>query len=294
MSAFPIPPYLREAARDDDDGRLRDWVLRLPGIVEQLTARWTLTLGSPYQHGGSAAWVAPARGASGEELVLKVGWRHEEALHEPAALRLWSGAGAVLLHAECELDATIALLIERCVPGGALAELQPPEVQDEVLAGLLRRLWVTPPGGHGFRTLAQMCEEWAAESELALDRAPAGLDTGLIDAGLRLLRELPQAATPPVVLFTDLRAGNVLAAEREPWLAIDPKPYIGDQAYDSVQHMLNCRDRLGRDPGGLARRMAELTGSDPGRVTSWLFARCAQESIADRELAAVAARLAPA
>jgi hypothetical protein len=58
--------------------------------------------------------------------------------------------------------------------------------------------------------------------------------------------------------------------------------------------MLNCRERLELDPVGLARRMANLTGSDAGRVTSRLFARCAQESIADPGLAAVAARLARA
>jgi hypothetical protein len=93
MSAFPIPPFLREAARNDDHGRLGDWVLRLPQVVEQLSARWSLTLGSPYQHGGSAAWVAPARGASGEELVLKVGWRHEEAMHERIA---YAGFGILI------------------------------------------------------------------------------------------------------------------------------------------------------------------------------------------------------
>lgn len=303
MTRLPIPPYLEQAARADQDGRLRDWVTALPEIVDQLSDRWSLALGSPYRHGGSAAWVAPARGPSGEELVLKVGWRHDEALHEPAALRLWNGAGAVRLHAGCEVEATIALLIERCVPGSTLAQDEAPHVQDEVVARLLRRLWVRPPDGHGFRSLAEMCEGWAAEAELALDRAPrvpaadrapAGLDAGLVRAGLELLRELPRDARSPVLLVTDLHAGNVLAAEREPWLAIDPKPYVGDRAYDPVQHMLNRRDRLKRDPAGLARRMADLTGCDRVRVTSWLFARCAQESIADPELASVAARLATA
>jgi streptomycin 6-kinase len=312
MTRFPIPPYLEQAARADQGGRLRDWVTALPEIVDQLSDRWSLALGSPYRHGGSAAWVAPARGPSGEELVLKVGWRHGEALHEPVALRLWNGAGAVRLHAGCELEATIAMLIERCVPGSTLAQDEPPHVQDEVVARLLRRLWVRPPDGHGFQSLAEMCEGWAAEAELGLGRvaggpdagrapagpdagrAPAAHDAGLVRAGLELLRELPRDAPSPVVLVTDVHAGNVLAAEPEPWLAIDPKPYVGDRAYDPVQHMLNCRDRLERDPAGLARRMADLTGCDRVRVTSWLFARCAQESIADPELASVAARLAPA
>jgi hypothetical protein len=68
---------------------------------------------------------------------------------------------------------------------------------------------------------------------------------------------------------TDLHAGNVLAAEREAWLAIDPKPFIGDPAFDPVQHMLNCDERLATDPAGLARRMAALLDLDPDRVRLW-------------------------
>ena len=74
---------------------------------------------------------------------------------------------------------------------------------------------------------------------------------------------------------------------------IDPKPYYGDPAYDVLQHMLNC-DRLGSDPRGLARRLAELLELDPRRVVQWLFARCVQESIETPALARVASELAPA
>jgi streptomycin 6-kinase len=95
-----------------------------------------------------------------------------------------------------------------------------------------------------------------------------------------------------VLLCTDLHAENVLAAEREPWLAIDPKPFVGDPAYDPVQHMLNCGGPLASDPAGLARRMAELCEVDPERVRRWLFARCAQESPNYPSLAEPARRLA--
>jgi streptomycin 6-kinase len=97
-----------------------------------------------------------------------------------------------------------------------------------------------------------------------------------------------------VLLCTDLHAGNVLAAEREPWLVIDAKPYIGDPAYDALQHMLNCDARLHADPHGLARRMAELLGLETERLLLWLFARCVQESVDWPQVAEVARRLAPA
>ena len=96
-----------------------------------------------------------------------------------------------------------------------------------------------------------------------------------------------------MLLCTDLHAENILAAEREPWLAIDPKPFIGDPAYDATQHMLNCDARLATDPVALAHRMAGLLELDPSRVKLWLFARCAQEALTDPTMRTSAALLAP-
>lgn len=96
------------------------------------------------------------------------------------------------------------------------------------------------------------------------------------------------------MLCTDLHAGNVLAGRREPWAVIDPKPYIGDPAYDVIQHLLNCPARLRSNPQGLVRRMSSLTGLDVDRVRLWLFARCVQESLDWPGLAEVARRVAPA
>ena len=81
-----------------------------------------------------------------------------------------------------------------------------------------------------------------------------------------------------MLLCTDLHAGNVLAAERQPWLAVDPKPYVGDPTHDALQHLLNCSGRLRADPVRLAARMADLLGIDADRLVLWLFARCVQES----------------
>lgn len=108
-----------------------------------------------------------------------------------------------------------------------------------------------------------------------------------------MLRALPGTADRQVVLCTDLHAGNILAARRAPWLVIDPKPYVGDPAYDALQHMLNCDGRLSADPLALVRRMAALLGLDPGRLRMWLFARCVQESPGWPELRDVATRIAP-
>jgi streptomycin 6-kinase len=230
-------------------------------------------------------------------VVLKVGWRHDEAAHEADGLRAWAGRGAVRLFGALVTGTTSALLLEACEPGTPLSEVLPPLEQDVVVAGLLHRLWIEPPAGHPFRPLQAMCDRWASEFEkryaAAREHDPGQLDPGLARTGIELFRQLPTGAGHPVLLCTDLHHGNVLAAAREPWLIIDPKPHVGDPAYDPLQHMLNFPGRLAADPAGFADRMAGLLGLDPQRVRHWLFARCVQESVDAPNLRAVAARLAP-
>lgn len=253
---------------------------------------WRLQLGAVFEPGGQCSWVAPAHTDTGADLVLKLGWLHPEAAHEADALRIWHGDGAVQLHAADTAGDTAALLLERCLPGVPLASLEE-SGQDVVIAGLLHRLWVDPPVGHPFRPLAMMCEQWAVEFEQALAQVSPILDSGLARAAVTLLRELPGTSTDAVILCTDLHAENVLASGREPWLAIDPKPYVGDRTFDPVQHMLNCAGRLVSDPYALVDRMAHLLDLDVDRVRLWLFARCAQESVGQPALREIAARLAP-
>jgi streptomycin 6-kinase len=215
---FPLPPSLVEAARQEHrEGGLDG----LPALVRGLARRWSLILGEPFQPGGQTAWVAPARSATWGDVVLKVEWRHTEAAQEADGLRLWNGEGAVQLHAVEEGDDFLAFVLERCLSGTQLGG-RPEAEQDAVVAGLLLRLWQAPPDG--FRPLQQMCDEWAE----AFTQKPTPLDPGIARTGAALFRTLPATADRRVLLCTDLHAGNVLAADREPWLVIDPKPYAGD------------------------------------------------------------------
>jgi streptomycin 6-kinase len=296
MTPFPVPRYLEQTAAREPD--VREWLGCLPHIVASLASRWSLSVGEPFQPGGQCSWTAPAAGASGAPLVLKVAFRFPdgEERDEAAGLRAWEGNGAVRLHAACETDSGYGLLLERCLPGTRLGEVLPEPDQDVVVAGLLGRLWAQRHEAYPFRPLAQMCAAWADEFEaryaaaLAADR----IDPGLAREGIALFRELPRTPSSQVLLCTDLHADNILAAARAPWLVIDPKPYFGDPAYDVLQHMLNCEERLAADPAGLASRMARLAGLDPARVRLWLFARAVQESAGSPALHHVARQLAPA
>nr|AGU11710.1 Aminoglycoside/hydroxyurea antibiotic resistance kinase [uncultured organism] len=259
MNDFAVPAGLREGLRQWPSPDAEAWLTQLPATVQELAERWSLQPGEPYDPGGASAWVAPAVDGTGTPCVLKIGRPHTEARDEAAALEAWAGAGAVRL---LKSDPA-GLLLEECRPGRSLREQPEPE-QDVILTQLLKRLWLEPLPGHPFRPLQQMCEEWASSLDPELPESVRAAD---------LLQSLPVSAERHVLLATDLHAGNVLSAEREPWLAIDPKPYLGDPAYDVTQHLLNCPERLRTDATGTAQRVAELAGVEPERVKAWLYAR---------------------
>lgn len=248
------------------------WLERLPGALRDLERRWSLTLGVPFDgEEVSCAWVAPVARADGTSAVLKLGMPHMEGEHELDGLRFWDGDPTVrLLKADEDLN---ALLLERCEPGTVLRTLPEPG-QDVVIAKLLRRLWRSPFPPHPFRSLSAMTASWSIETLADAGRWP---DAGLVREGLRLFKDLPRSAPAERLLATDLHAGNVLRAQREPWLVIDPKPFIGDPAYDATQHLFNCNARMRSDPDGTIRRFADLLGVDDERVRLWMFARAVAE-----------------
>jgi len=265
-----VPGRLAANCRKTPEGAA--WLDRLPGALRNLEGRWSLTVGAPFDgEDVSCAWVAPVALADGTSAVLKLGMPHMEAEHELQGLRFWDGDPTVrLLEFDDELG---AMLLERCEPGTVLRVL-PESEQDLVIARLLRRLWRLPSAPHPFRTLSALTEYWTHQT---LDDVEQWTDIGLVREGLRLFKELPQTAPTEVLLATDLHAGNVLRSEREPWLVIDPKPFVGDPAYDATQHLFNCGARLRSDPDGTIRRLADLLGVDRERVRLWTFARAAAE-----------------
>lgn len=266
-----IPPPLIAACRNRP--KREAWLAQLPDTVGSLQQRWSLALDAPFEI-ASAAWVAPAKLADGSAAVLKVAMPHVEGDHEIDGLRFWQGSPTVrLLQADRKIG---AILLERCEPGEGLWK-RPKSEQDLLLAGILQRLWRMPPEPHPFRHLSAMLAGWR---DRTLAHEAEWPDAGLVREGLRLLAELATSTPDQALLATDLHAGNVLSAQREPWLVIDPRPYIGDPAYDATQHLLN-RASAGSDPDATIRRFAELAGLDPERVRLWTFARAAAQPRGD-------------
>jgi len=265
-----VPRQLRENA--SKSAERAEWLRDLPRLISDLATKWELTLSAPFDSDDvSAAWVAPATRANGEQVVLKVGMPHMEAAQEIDGLRFWAGDPLVrLLDAD---DAAGAMLLERCMPGTSLRE-RPPDEQDEVVASMLRRMWRPRGDTHAFRHLSLMIDAWCAESRAQSDRWP---DAGFVEHGLQIMHDLSRPTLGDVLLGTDVHAGNILRAEREPWLVIDPKPFVGDPAYDGTQHLINCAERVTAAPRTTIERFAALLEVDAERMRSWLFARTVAE-----------------
>jgi streptomycin 6-kinase len=230
-----------------------------------------LTLGEPFRGGVASELVAPA----GADAVVKIQTPHRESEHEADALALWNGDGAVRL-LKHDPDAH-ALLIERCVPGTPLSEVG----QDAALGvfvDLLPRLW--KPAGPPFRPLADEAAWWLEHMEEAWERVGRPYERRLLDAALEALRELSSTQGEQVLLSQDLHAENVLSAEREPWLAIDPKPLAGEREF-AVAPIVRSFE-LGHSKRDVLHRLDRLTselGLDRERARGWTIVQTVAWSV---------------
>jgi len=230
-----------------------------------LAERWGLTLGEPFEPGAASHVVQAAVTRDGEDVVLKIQEPHRESEHEAAALELWDGDGAVRLLAHD--PERHALLIERCVPGTPLAAAGA-DAALEVFVELLPRLW--KPAGPPFGTLAAEAAWWADSLAETWERFDRPFERGILDAALEALYELPSTQGAHVLLHQDLHGENVLAAEREPWLAIDPKPLVGEREFGIAPIVRSFE--LGHSRRDVLHRFDRLTselGLDRERARGW-------------------------
>ena len=260
-----------------DDGP--DWADSLPALAAHACERWELTLGEPYE-GGHAAWVAPAERADGTPCVLKLPYPDDESQHEPDALELWDGDGAVrLLERD---DMTRALLLERIDPGTTLLELPDAEEATAIACALLPRLWHPLEGASGFVAATACAAHWAVDIERMYREHGAPFDVALLRGAVAAFEQLAAYDGPVVSLHQDFHRGNVLRAAREPWLAIDPKPLAGEPAFDArwlLYDLLYSEPRSPHDPAELVARLARELSLDAGRVRLWSFARAVENVV---------------
>jgi streptomycin 6-kinase len=248
--------------RTRHDGRA--WLEELPRLVAECAQRWDLRLGRAFPD----AYVSLAVEATlpdGTAAVLKVQWPHPESEHEAAALDHWDGDGAVRLLAHDV--GRHALLLERCVPGTPLSRVGQ-EVALDVFTGILPRLW--KPAGAPFRSLAEEAARWVESIPTVWTAAERPIERKLVDAAVDALRDLALSQGEQVLIHQDLHADNVLRAERQPWLAIDPKPLAGEREFGVAPIVRSFE--LGHSRQAVRRRLDRLTdelGLDRERARLW-------------------------
>ena len=270
MAEIRLDPRVREnvVAWEGDAGRR--WLDSLPGVVASLTERWELVDFASALPGGSHSYVVPVRSPHGPA-VLKVPLVGDENRLEGEALRLYDGDGAVrLLASDVE---TGALLIEQCVPGTPLDDHPDREEAIDLACATLRRLWREPPAKHQFILVTRKAAEWAATFA---PRAPA--PPALVEEAAALARELADDTGPVVLVNRDAHLGNILAAAREPWLLIDPKPLAGDPAFDAgyLAGYLVGSTPTRAEVARIVARLAEALGVDRARVRAWTMIRAVE------------------
>ena len=261
-------------------GTGRTWLDGLPAAVEACVERWELVLGAPFATAFTSL-AMPATLPDGAEAVLKISFPDRESEHEALALESWKGDGAIRL-----LDhdpALSALLVERCIPGTPLSNM-PQDAALDVVAGLLRRLWI-PAASPPFRALSDEAAWWTAHLRKNWILAGRPFEEQLLDAALDAMRVLPGSQGEPVLLHQDLHGDNVLRAEREPWLVIDPKPLVGEREFGLAPIVRSFEFGHGREE--LRRRLDHLTsnlGVDRERARLWCVAQTVAWSIGSEYL----------
>jgi streptomycin 6-kinase len=250
-----------------EDANGKAWLAALPDLLSDLVRAWDLDLGAPFGK-SHVSYVAPAiRGT--ERAVLKVQWPHEESGYEADALRTWDGDGAVRLLAEDENRH--ALLLEHCHPGSALGDAKSVD-PIAVIVDLLPRLW--KPAGPPFKSLSMEAEEWSATLYSDWQAAGKLCDRGLIDAAAEFIEQLATSSREDVLVHQDLHGDNIIAAERQPWLAIDPKPLLAEREFSLAPIVRSFE--FGHSRSAVIQRLDRLSlglGLDRERVRGWTIAQ---------------------
>lgn len=234
-----------------------EWLAALPGLLAEYAEVWSLDLEEPIDTAHSL--VVPAG-----EVVLKIIAPSDfEAEHEPDALAQWEGGGAVRLLARDE--GRRAFLMERCRPGTTLWSSGIDEI--DVVTGALPRLWANPPHPHPFRLLVDEAKRWADEIPRRYNLAGKPFERSLLEHALDVFRS--RGDGPEALANQDLHGLNILRAEREPWLVIDPKPIVGERELNGVALLRNAAFRGGRASVKLWLDALANLGLDRERLRGW-------------------------
>ncbi|MEU7856805.1 aminoglycoside phosphotransferase family protein [Nonomuraea sp. NPDC049141] len=282
-------PDLFAASYGANGAEARAWIADLPRLGGEFLDRWELRPDGPAAY-GMASLVLPVLQADGTPAVLKFQQLREETAGAATGLRAWGGNGIVRLLDYHENSGT--QLLERLDAARSLSSAADDDAAMQILGELMARLTSVPAP----RDLRRLSDVAAA----MLDQVPQAV-TALRDPGeQRLVRTCASAVAELVgesgncLLHWDLHYDNVLAGEREPWLAIDPEPLAGDPGFELLPALDNRWEEV-EATGDVARAvlrrfdlLTEVLGLERGRAVGWSLGRVLQNALWDIEDAKVA------
>jgi streptomycin 6-kinase len=246
----------------------RAWLRDLPARVQACVDLWALRPEPPYSE-AYVSLVLPVTQSDKTPAVLKLQFPHPESDHEAEALRRWDGQGAVRLFAfEPKYH---ALLMEKCQPGDPLSAIAPDEAL-EALTEILPRLWIE--ADKPFVSLRDESAKWAENLPSTWERAGRPFEIALLDSALQAIHDLCESQGQQVLVNQDLHGDNVLRAQRERWLVIDPKPLVGEREFSLAPIIRSYA--FGHSQKATVDRLDRLTtalGLDRERARLWAFAQ---------------------
>jgi streptomycin 6-kinase len=268
---FTFPEHFVRIQTDLQGAAGLEWLASLPSRVDACARRWNLTIEGMMEP-LTYNFLVSARMEHRRPVVLKLCPPDGEFATQRAALRHFAGRGAVeLLDAD---ETNEVLLLERCVPGDSLYERSDSEAI-EVTGLVMRALWKPLQDESIFPTLGDWGKGFERLRRHYEDTGP--FRTALVDRAERMFAAF-DTADDVVLLHGDLHHGNILAAQREPWLAIDPKGVLGVPAYEPATFVINqtaeaagatdLRRFLTRRIDGLAA----VAALDPIELREWAIA----------------------
>ncbi|MDH6579667.1 aminoglycoside phosphotransferase family protein [Kitasatospora sp. MAP5-34] len=281
-----VPDRLAETVRASAGERGSAWLAALPTTVAEHLAGWDLTLERICRPGGRHSLIGYVHRADLTPAVLKAGLSIPAIAQEHAALAHWAGRGTVLLLAAD--PATGVLLLERLYGDIPLRSLAESKAMLESTS-LLSRLWVPPNDGHPFPLVADHVAELAAGLRRRRELPAAAEARPLIDEALEAATGLLADEPELLLLHGDFHHGKVLAADRAPWLAISPRPLVGERAYDLAWLARDRMDTLVGSPGprGAARRrlhqLADAVDVNHDRLRNWTLFRTIEAGLRSLE-----------
>lgn len=245
-----------------------DWLLRLPAIIEYLIRTWNLGSVSTINN-LTYNYVASALTKDGTTVMLKVCFDYNVWHNQTSALEIFNGHGSVMLIAKnAEYH---AMLLEAAQPGTSLKSYFPESDNEAsvIAANVINKLHSNQP--KAITVSLQKLDTWIRA--LYNQELTKILPKEHVYTAQKLSSELIASQSQQIILHADLHHDNILMAQRESWLAIDPHGVVGEAAYEPGAFIRNpSADRLTRQI--ITYRIdafSDILNLDRNRISAWTY-----------------------